>query len=52
MARLTNPENRTGTLAAATKDSDLFIGVSAPGTLSAAMVRSMNKNPVILAMAN
>jgi len=52
MARLTNPENRSGTLKDAVHGADVFIGVSAPGVLTADMVRSMNKEPIIFAMAN
>jgi len=40
------------TLSALIKGADLFIGVSAPGLVNEAMVKSMSKNPVIFAMAN
>jgi malate dehydrogenase (oxaloacetate-decarboxylating) len=49
---ITNPHNLQGTLADAMKGSDVFIGVSAPGTLTEEMVRSMNKDAIIFAMAN
>ena len=52
MARLSNPEKRKGTLADAMKGSDIFIGVSGPNIATQDMVRSMNKDPIIFAMAN
>jgi len=48
----TNHAGRTGTLADAVKGADVVIGVSAPGIITADMVRSMNKNPIVFAMAN
>ena len=52
MTELTNPDNLTGTLADAMKGADIFIGVSAPNTVTRQMAASMNKDAVILAMAN
>jgi len=52
IARLTNPRDVSGSLADAIKNADVFIGVSAAGTLTGEMVRSMNADPVIFAMAN
>ncbi|MGB8451406.1 MAG: malic enzyme-like NAD(P)-binding protein [Anaerocolumna sp.] len=52
LAKVTNPENRKGTLADALKGADVLIGVSAPGIVSADMVNSMNENSIIFAMAN
>lgn len=52
MAEVTNPENIKGTLQDAMKGADVFIGVSAPGTVSSDMVRSMNRDAVIFACAN
>ncbi|MCR4908799.1 MAG: NAD-dependent malic enzyme [Lachnospiraceae bacterium] len=52
MAGVTNREKRTGSLADAIRDADVFIGVSAPGTVNAEMVRSMRRDPVIFACAN
>ena len=52
MAECTNPECKTGTLADALCGADVFIGVSAPGLVTADMVRSMNPDPVIFACAN
>lgn len=52
MARLTNKENLKGGLAEAIKGADLFVGVSAPNVLKEEMVKSMNKDAVVFAMAN
>ena len=52
MAEKTNPEMIKGTLADAIEGADVFIGVSAPGTLTKDMVRAMNKDAVIFACAN
>ena len=52
MLKVTNLENQTGTLADALKGSDIFVGVSAPGIVSADMVRSMNSDSILFAMAN
>lgn len=43
---------RQGTVADALVGADIFIGVSKPGIVNAAMVRSMRKDPIIFAMAN
>lgn len=52
MVEMTNPENRTGTLADALKDSDIFVGVSAPNIVTPQMVASMNHDAILFAMAN
>lgn len=52
LARLTNRQHLRGTLTDAIQGADVFIGVSAPGVLTADMVRSMAKKPVVFAMAN
>ncbi|MBO6621984.1 MAG: NADP-dependent malic enzyme [Balneola sp.] len=52
MSKLTNKSNVTGDLKDAVKDSDVFIGVSAPGVLTQEMVKTMTKDPIIFAMAN
>ncbi|BAK46467.1 MAG: NAD(P)-dependent malic enzyme [Eubacterium sp.] len=52
IARLTNPENRQGTLADAMKGADVFIGVSAPGAVTAEMAASMNSDAIVFSMAN
>ena len=52
VAEITNKKNLKGGLEDAIRNTDVFIGVSVPGVLSADMVRSMNPDPVIFAMAN
>ena len=52
IAKLTNPEKVSGTLADVIKGADVFIGVSAPGTLTGEMVKTMAKDPIIFACAN
>ncbi|MCM1263305.1 MAG: NADP-dependent malic enzyme [Butyrivibrio sp.] len=52
MAECTNPDNESGTLADAMKNSDIFIGVSAPNVVTPEMVASMNKDAIIFAMSN
>ena len=52
MAKVTNPEKKTGTLADALKGADIFVGVSAPGIVTQEMVASMNKDSILFAMAN
>lgn len=52
MAEITNLNNETGTLADALKGADIFVGVSAPGIVTAEMVASMNKDAILFAMAN
>ena len=52
MARITNRANEAGRLADVIKGADVFIGVSAPGTLTQDMVRSMAKDPIVFACAN
>ena len=52
LAKITNPDNIKGTLGEALVDADVFIGVSAPGIVSQDMVRTMNKDSIIFAMAN
>ena len=52
MARLTNPAGLRGTLADAMRGADVFIGVSAPGAVTADMVRTMAKDPILFACAN
>ena len=52
MAAITNFGHEAGTLADVIKGADVFIGVSAPGTLTQDMVRSMAKAPIIFACAN
>lgn len=52
MAEVTNLDHKTGTLADALKDADIFVGVSAPGIVTSEMVSSMNRDAIIFAMAN
>lgn len=52
MARITNRSREKGTLAEVICGADVFIGVSAPGALTADMIRTMAKAPIIFACAN
>lgn len=52
MAKITNPNNESGSLSDVIKEADVFIGISAPGLLTADMVKTMNKEAVIFACAN
>ena len=52
MTEVTNPENLTGSLVDAMKGADIFVGVSAPNIVTPDMVRSMNKDAILFAMAN
>ena len=52
MALLSNKEKVTGNLTEALRNADVFIGVSAAGTLTQDMIKVMNKDAIILAMAN
>ncbi|MBQ5591449.1 MAG: NAD-dependent malic enzyme [Clostridia bacterium] len=52
IADFTNKNRIRGTLADAMKGADIFIGVSAPGVVTQDMIRSMAKDPIVLAMAN
>ena len=52
MTKVTNLDHATGTLADALKGADIFVGVSAPGIVSAEMVASMNHDSILFAMAN
>ena len=52
LARLTNPRNEKGDLTAALRHADVFIGVSGPNLVTEAMVRSMERNALVFALAN
>lgn len=52
MLEVTNLDNQNGTLADALVGADIFIGVSAPNSVTEEMVRSMNKDAILFAMAN
>jgi len=52
MTKVTNLERQTGTLADALKGADIFVGVSVPNAVTADMVKSMNRDAILFAMAN
>lgn len=52
IARITNRDKIQGTLADAMVGADVFVGVSAAGAVTSEMVKSMNQDPIIFAMAN
>ena len=52
MAQVTNLDKKAGSLADALVGADVFIGVSAPGTVTTEMVRTMNKDAIVFACAN
>ena len=52
LAKITNPEKLAGGLDVAIKNADVFVGVSAPNILSQEMVKSMNTDAIVFAMAN
>lgn len=52
LASITNPHRKSGKLADIVKGADIFIGVSAPNILTEEMIKSMNSDPIIFAMAN
>ena len=52
IAKLTNPNKVKGTIADGLKGADIFIGVSAPGIVTADMIRTMNDKAIVFSMAN
>ncbi len=52
LAKITNPDNLKGDLSVAIENADVFVGVSAPGIVSEDMIRSMNSDAIVFAMAN
>ena len=52
MAKVTNLDKKAGSLADALVGADVFIGVSAPGTVTTEMVKTMNKDAIVFACAN
>ena len=52
MAEITNLSMEKGSLSDVIKNADVFIGVSAPGTLSKEMVKSMAEKPIVFVCAN
>lgn len=52
LLEFTNKDNVSGSMADALRDADIFIGVSQPGLLTATMIKTMSKDPIVFAMAN
>ena len=52
MAKVTNLEKKEGSLTDVLVGADVFVGVSAPGSLTTEMVRTMNKDAIVFACAN
>lgn len=52
IAKITNRDKITGSLADAVKGADMFLGVSAPNVLTEEMVKTMNKDAIVFAMSN
>lgn len=52
LALITNPENSRKTMAEQFEGADVFIGVSAPKIVTVEMIKSMNKDAIVFAMAN
>src|SRR5208282_994915 len=52
LLKITNSKNINGTLVDALYDADIFIGVSHANLLTSSLIKSMAKNPIIIAMAN
>jgi malate dehydrogenase (oxaloacetate-decarboxylating) len=52
LAAETNRAQRTGSIADAIRGADVVIGVSGPGVITAEMIRTMNPDPIVFAMAN
>ena len=52
LCQVTNQTGMRGTLADALRGADVFVGVSVPGVLTAEMIRTMAKDPIVFAMAN
>ncbi len=52
LASFTNPKHERGSLEQVIAGADVFIGISKPGVLTPAMIKTMAKNPIIFALAN
>jgi len=52
MAKVTNKNRQQGTLADALVGADIFIGVSGPNLVTTDMIKTMNKDPIVFALAN
>ncbi len=50
--KITNNKSETGTLREGIRNKDIFIGVSVPGVVNTEMIKTMNKDSIVLAMAN
>ena len=52
MAKITNKNKQEGTLADALVGADIFIGVSGPNLVTSEMIKTMNRDPIVFALAN
>lgn len=52
MVEITNPNQETGHLSDALKDADIFVGVSAPNSVTEEMVKNMHRDAILFALAN
>jgi malate dehydrogenase (oxaloacetate-decarboxylating) len=52
IAKITNPEKEKGTLKSSLKNTDVFIGVSAPNILTSSDIKTMNEKAIVFAMSN
>jgi malate dehydrogenase (oxaloacetate-decarboxylating) len=52
LAENTNPDRRMGDVQAALQGADVFLGVSGPGIVTPADIATMNRNPIVFALAN
>jgi malate dehydrogenase (oxaloacetate-decarboxylating) len=52
IAEISNRETKKGSIADVIRGADVFIGVSAPKTVTAEMVKSMSRNPILFPMSN
>ena len=52
MVEITNPKQETGSLSDVIKGADIFVGVSAPNTVTPDMVKSMNADAILFALSN
>jgi malate dehydrogenase (oxaloacetate-decarboxylating) len=52
LGQKTNPNREMGSMSASMKGADVFLGVSAPGVVSQADIKTMGRDPIVFAMAN
>ena len=52
IAKTTNPDKKKGSLSEVLRGAHIFIGLSAPNTVSAEMIKSMGKDPIVFPMSN